>query len=68
MVREPTDKYARLAISLADRARKKVDRFALAQTLWNLADYLQAQDNGKHEQHLIQLGVKWINGLGRSDG
>lgn len=63
MMRGPNDKYAKIALGLRDRIAKKVDRFDLAPTLWNLADHLEKQDTGKHEQHLIQIGVKWVNAL-----
>ena len=57
------DKYAQIALGLSDRVRKKVDRFDLASSLWRLADYLESEDVGKHKQHLIQMGVKWIKEL-----
>lgn len=58
------DKYAQIALGLRERIARKVDRFELAPTLWKLADYLESQDDGKkHEQHLIQLGVKWVKAL-----
>lgn len=64
MIRSFDDKYAQLALGFADKIRKKVDRFALAQTMWNLAHYLESQDDGKkHEQHLIMLGSKWVQAL-----
>ena len=63
MIRSYEDKYANLALGLADRVRKKVDRFEVTPTLWKLADYLEANGEGKHEQHLIQMGVKWIKEL-----
>lgn len=56
------DKYARLALQMTETLRKKVDRFALAPMLWALADYLESVDDGKHEQHLLMLAGKWING------
>ncbi|MGH8758109.1 MAG: hypothetical protein ACREVW_01115 [Burkholderiales bacterium] len=32
----------------------------MAGVLWRLADYLESVDDGKHEQHLLMLGAKWI--------
>lgn len=42
---------------------KKVGRFEKAQKLWKLAAYLEEQDTGKHEQHLIMLASKWVKNL-----
>ena len=57
------DKYAKLALTFGDKISKKVDRFEIAPTLWKLADYLEQQDNGKHEQHLLMLGSQWLKRL-----
>ena len=58
------DKYAQIALGLSGKVSKKVDRLKIAPVLWNLADYLESVDSvGKHDQHLIQMGVKWIKDL-----
>ena len=57
------DKYAKLAFTFHPKIAKKVDRFQIAPTLWELADYLESQDGGKHEQHLLMLGSKWLKQL-----
>ena len=49
-MRHWTDKYAKLALQFQIKPP----------LLWELADYLESQDNGKHEQHLLMLASKWI--------
>lgn len=62
--RRHDDKYARIALQFHDKLRKAVGRFALAGALHELADYLEREDNGKHEQqHLLMLAAKWVKAL-----
>lgn len=62
-MRPSTDKYARLALRFTDKIGKKADRFQISPTLWALADYLEANAAGKHEQHLLMLASKWVKAL-----
>ena len=60
LLRKYDDRYAQLALGFADKLRKRVGRFGLAPALWSLADYLEGQDNGRHEQHLLMLASRWV--------
>lgn len=66
-MRPYTDRYAKLALRLHSKISKKVDRFKVAPLMWELADYLESQDDGKHEQHLLMLASKWVRELDGND-
>ena len=60
------DKYAKLALTFSSKISKKVGKELpdrIAPTLWALADYLESVDDGKHDQHLLMLGSKWLKQL-----
>lgn len=57
------DKYAKLALRFSPKISKRVAKGDLAPMLWALADYLEANDNAKHEQHLLMLASKWVKDI-----